>query len=68
MLQFRAEHTLIRVLAIYALGVIAGVQTALYLFDFYDDGIADFRSGLIAVLLLFLGLIVVGWSFRKSKR
>ena len=52
-----AEHTLTRVLSIYAAGVVAGMQIALYLFDFYDDGIADIRSLLIGLLFLGVGLV-----------
>ena len=60
----RAELSLARVLAIFVAGVIAGVQIALYLFDLYDDGIADFRSFLIGLILLVSGLIFALRSFR----
>ena len=63
MMQRRAELTLTRVLAIYVAGAIAGVQIALYLFDFYDDGVADVRSLLIGLLFLASGLIFAFWSF-----
>jgi len=65
MLRRRAEHTLIRVLSIYAAGLCAGMQIALYLFDVYDDGTADIRSLLIGVLFFALGLVFALWRFLR---
>jgi multisubunit Na+/H+ antiporter MnhG subunit len=59
---------LLRGLAFYAAGVIAGIQIALYLFDLYDDGVADVKSGIIGVLLLVLGVMFVAWSVQRSSR
>lgn len=67
MMQRRAELSLARVLAIYAAGAIAGIQIALYMFDLYDDGIADVRSLLIGVLFLTFGLIFALRSFRARR-
>ena len=61
----RAEHTLIRVLSIYAAGLCAGMQVALYLFDVYDDGTADVRSLLIGLLFFALGLVFALWQFLR---
>jgi hypothetical protein len=49
-------------------GSFAGIQIGLYLFDLYDDGVADLRSGIIALIILVLGLVLVAWSFRGSPR
>jgi hypothetical protein len=57
MLRRRAEHTLIRVLLIYAAGLSAGMQIALYLFDVYDDGTGDIRSLRVGLLFFSLGLV-----------
>ena len=65
MLRRRAEHTLIRVLSIYAAGLCAGMQIALYLFDVYDDGTADIRSLLIGLVFFALGLFFALWRFLK---
>ncbi len=66
MLRRRAELTVIRVAMIFAAGLVAGVQIALYLFDFYDDGIADVRSAVIGLVLLTLGVGLLAWSFRRT--
>jgi hypothetical protein len=68
MMRLRAELSLARVLAIYVAGAIAGAQIALYLFDLYDDGIADVRSLLIGLVFLALGLIFALRSFRAARR
>ena len=54
-----------RALAIYVSGLVAGVQSALYLFDLSDDGVADWRSGAIALVLIVLGLALLARSFRS---
>ena len=66
MLRRKAEHTLTRVIAVYAGGVLAGTQIALYLFDLYDEGTADIRSLLIGLLFLALGLGFASWPFRHA--
>ena len=66
MLRYRAEIGLLRALVFFLAGVIAGVQIALYLFDLYDDGVGDARSGLIGVALLIVGAGFVMWSYRSS--
>jgi hypothetical protein len=67
MIARRAHLSFIRVLGIYAAGVLAGIQLALYLFDYYDDGVADLRSAAIAAILLAVGVSFVLWSFRRSQ-
>ena len=61
----RQELSAGRVLLIYVAGVIAGVQGGLYLFDVYDDGVADWRSGLIALAFVAAGLALIARSFRR---
>lgn len=53
-----------RGLVILALGFVSGMQTALYLYDYYDDGVADVRS-----LLIGLGMLAVSvWFTIRSFR
>ena len=56
-----------RVVAVYAAGLVAGVQGALYLFDLFDDGVADWRSGAIAVALVGLGVALIARTFRGHR-
>lgn len=60
---FRTEHSLLRVLMIFLMGILVGAQLALYLFDYYDDGIADVRSALIGLGMLGFFLIISLWRF-----
>lgn len=53
------------VVAIYALGLAAGIQVALYLFDRFDDGVADARSGIIGLAFVLLGLGAIAFLFRS---
>ena len=64
-MQTERTLSLKRVLAIYAAGLVAGVQGGLYLFDQYDDRVADWRSGAIALALVALGLAFVARTFRS---
>ena len=59
------ELALGRVLLIYLAGIVAGVQGALYLFDVYDDGVADWRSGAIALAFVAAGLAAIALTFRR---
>ena len=68
MLRQRTEHSLLGTLLIYLLGVLAGVQTALYLFDYFDDGVAEPLSGWIGVGFLAAGLTVVLLPFVRARR
>ena len=54
-----------RAFAIYGSGMLAGVQAALYLFDLYDDGVADWRSGVIALVFIGFGLALLIHTFRS---
>lgn len=55
-----------RLIAVYLMGLIAGVQGGLYLADLYDDGIADWRSGAIALFLVALGAGLLVQSIRRD--
>jgi hypothetical protein len=64
----RRELSVGRVLAVLAVGFVAGVQVALYLFDYYDDRVADPVSGLIGVAMLAAGLAFVAFTFRDLRK
>jgi len=51
-----------RLIAIYVMGGIGGIQGGLYLADVYDDGIADWRSAAIA-----LGIGLLAQTIRRDK-
>jgi pilus assembly protein TadC len=68
MFRQRTEHSLLGTLFIYLLGVLAGVQIALYLFDYFDDGVAEPLSGWIGVGFLAVGLAVAMWPFVRARR
>ena len=55
-----------RVLLIYVLGLAAGAQAALYLYDTFDDGVSDPLSGAIALVLLITGIAIIIRSFGKA--
>lgn len=61
----KRELTFWRVILIYVAGIVAGVQGGLYLFDVYDDSVADWRSGLIALAFVAAGLALIALSFRR---
>lgn len=63
----RRELSLGKVLLIYGLGLLAGVQGALYLYDTFDDGVSEPLSGIIALAFVVVGLGVVAGSFRRPK-
>ena len=64
-MQSRRELTLGRVFLIYLAGIVAGVQGGLYLFDVYDDRVADWRSGVIALGFVAAGLAAIILTFRR---
>jgi hypothetical protein len=55
-----------RALAIWILGLIAGIQVALFLFDLYDDGVADWKSCVIGLVFIAAGLLFVTATFRRG--
>jgi SNF family Na+-dependent transporter len=64
-MSMRRDLSLLRVLLIYVLGVLAGVQCALYLFDTFDDGVSEPLSGAIGLLFLLLGVALIARTFRR---
>lgn len=60
----RAPISLWRTLAIYVLGLVAGTQVALYLYDRYDDGVAEPLSGALGALFVLVGIVAVAWTYR----
>lgn len=62
----RREFSIWRVLLIYLLGVMAGVQGALYLYDTFDDGVSEPLSGAVALAFAAVGIGVIAWSYRRG--
>jgi len=51
----KSKHiTLTRVTIIFFLGLISGIQIALYMYDYFDDGVADYKSLLIGIAMIAL--------------
>ena len=63
----RRDISLARTLAIYGLGLVTGIQAAIYLWDTWDDGISEPTSGLIALALLIISIAVIILTFRRRK-
>ncbi len=59
--------SILRVMIILALGVITGIQIALYLFDYFDDQIADSTSLIIGIAFLILSIGVVLFTFKHER-
>ena len=59
--------SLLRVLGIFSLGLVSGIQLALYLFDCYDDGIADARSLLVGICMVLASVGFILFSFAKGE-
>jgi hypothetical protein len=59
------EFSIWRVLLIYLLGLLAGVQGALYLYDTFDDGVSEPLSGGIALVFVAVGIAVIASSYRR---
>lgn len=63
------QLSLRRVLAVFVLGLVSGAQIALYLYDYYDDGIADPKSLLIGIGMLGASLGFILYSFvRRAEK
>ncbi len=64
----RQELSIASVVTVYALGLAAGVQLALYAYDRSDDGVADTRSGLIGTAFVAIGVVAIAYLFRSRAR
>jgi hypothetical protein len=56
-----------RVVAIFVVGVMAGAQGALYVYDTVDDGVSDPLSGGIALVFVAAGIGLIARSFRRAR-
>ena len=64
----RRELSLGQVLLVYGVGLVAGAQAGLYIFDTFDDSVSEPLSGVIALAFLALGFGVIAWLFRPHPR
>jgi len=67
MLENRKQLSILRAICFVMLGCISGMQIALYMYDYYDDGIADVRSLGIGIVMLLASFGIVLWSFRSPR-
>ena len=58
--------TLIRATTILFLGIVCGIQLGLYLFDYYDDGIAEIQSLVTGLMMVLCALGFVVLQFRSE--
>ncbi len=58
--------TFLRTSGIFLLGLISGIQIALYMYDYYDDGIADYKSLLIGIAMVLLSLGFILYTYRSD--
>jgi len=63
MTKLRARISLGRTVVVYILGLLAGIQSALYLYDYYDDGVASPLSGVTGGILVVIGAFVALWPY-----
>ena len=59
--------TILRASGIFILGLISGIQLALYMYDYYDDGIADYKSLLIGIVMIVLSLGFILYTYIGDK-
>ncbi len=59
-------HSFLRTLVVFVLGLISGAQVALYLYDYYDDGVADPRSLLIGIVMVGFSVGFIVYSFARK--
>ncbi|MEX0723030.1 MAG: hypothetical protein WD053_04100 [Gracilimonas sp.] len=60
--------TLLRVIGIFLFGLVSGIQVALYLYDYYDDGIADPLSLFIGIGMIILSIGFILFTFRDPTK
>ncbi|MBT8400742.1 MAG: hypothetical protein KJO98_09715 [Rhodothermia bacterium] len=54
------------VILVFTIGLLSGIQCALYMFDRFDDGTADDRSLLIGIGFVLFGIGYIAWLFRRT--
>ena len=59
--------SILRAIAFVMLGCVSGMQIALYMYDYLDDGVADVGSLVIGILMLAASIAIVLWSFRSKQ-
>lgn len=59
----RTEIGVGRALLTMGAGVVAGAQSALYLYDRYDDGVAEPLSGFLGLLFIVVAVGIALWPF-----
>ena len=62
----RTDIPLAWTLLVLLAGIVAGVQCALYLFDVYDDGVAEPFSGLLGLVFVAIALGLALWPYRDD--
>ena len=67
-LQKTQAISLLRAIGFLLVGVVCGIQLALYLYDYYEDGVAELTSLLIGLGMVALATGWVLFSFRKHKK
>lgn len=58
--------TLVRATTILFLGIVCGIQLGLYMFDYYDDGIAELQTLVIGIVMVLCALGFVVLQFRSE--
>ena len=58
--------TLVRATTILFLGIVCGMQLGLYIYDYYDDGVADIQSLIAGVVMVLCALGFVILQYRSE--
>lgn len=66
-MHMRRDVSFFRVALIYVMGLATGVQTALYLYDTWDDGVSEPLSGLIALAFLIASGALIAHTFARAR-
>ena len=58
--------TLVRATTSLVLGIVCGMQLGLYMYDYYDDGVADIQSLITGVVMVLCALGFVILQYRSE--